>query len=68
MKTWEEAEFEMQQKAIKERAEKKFKKIYHSRFFWRKLGKLNKLVKIITGNPKACVDIKVYPNGAEENE
>lgn len=68
MKTWEEAEFEMQQKSIKEWAEKKFKKIYYGRFFWKRLGKLNKLAKIITGNPKACVDIKVYPKGVEEDK
>ena len=68
MKTWEQAEFESQQEAIKKWAEKKYLKIYYGRFFWKRLGKLNRLIKIITGNPNACVDIKIYKEGADGDE
>lgn len=71
MKTWEETEFEMQQYSIEKWAEKKYKKMLKSWYFRRKLRKITKLARIITGNKKirAYVSLReVRTSNAEQLE
>lgn len=50
MKTWEEAEFEMQQESIRKWARKKYFKMIDGWLLNRKLDKLQRLARIISGD------------------
>lgn len=59
MKTWEQAEFEEQQEAIREWAAKKFWKTLEKRRLKRKFKKLRKLAEISTSDDRTVVDISI---------
>lgn len=62
MKTWEEAEFEMQQESIKKWAEKKLFKICNGWLFVRKCRKMQRLAGIISGNPDVPISFEIRKN------
>jgi len=62
MKTWEQAEFEAQQEAIREWAEKKLLKICNGWLFTRKCRKIQRLAGIVFGNPDAPFSLKIRKN------
>ena len=62
MKTWEQAEFEAQQEAIKKWAEKKLLKICNGWLFVRKCRKIQRLAGIISGDPDASVNLEIRKN------
>lgn len=64
MKTWEEAEFEMQQKSIKEWAEKKFWKTLDGWLLKRKLKKLQRLAGVASDNKTITVYMAISPGSA----
>lgn len=66
MPKWEEDEFELQQQAVKQWAEKKIKKISNGWWFRRKLAKLSWLVTIIYGQPMA-VEIRFFVKDVDDN-
>ena len=59
MSNWEEAEFEIQQEAVREWAKKKTTKILNGWWFRRKMKKLAQLQTIVTGK-KVTVGIEIY--------
>ena len=65
MKTWEQTEFEMQQKSIKEWAEKKFWKTLDGWLLKWKLKKLQRLAVMASDNKNIIVDITISPGSAK---
>lgn len=66
MKTWEEAEFERQQKSIKEWAAKQLKKTANGWWFRRKLAKLARMVSIISGEPVSA-EVRFYVKSEDKD-
>lgn len=65
MKTWEQAEFEAQQEAIKKWVEKKFWKTLDGWLLKRKLKKLQRLAGMASDNKNIIVDITISPGSAK---
>lgn len=59
MKTWEEAEFELQQEAIKGWAAKSFWKIFEGKLLKRKLRKIQKLAGILANDSEVAVYLSI---------
>ena len=59
MKTWEEAEFDAQQEALRDWAGKKLWKILEGRMIKRKLRKIQKLAGIVIDDERAVVELSI---------
>ena len=68
MKTWEEAEFEMQQEAYKKWAYKKYMRMIKGWWFNRKLDKIRNLAEIITGKSNLIAYIGFEELGGKAEE
>lgn len=59
MKTWEEAEFDAQQEALRDWAGKKLWKTLERRMIKRKLRKIQKLAGIVINDERAVVELSI---------